>query len=275
MILQETLQAPVAKIAPKETTVHGDTRVDNYFWLRDRDDPDTIPYLEDENRYTEAAMKHTAALQTKIYDEILGRIKQTDLTVPTKRDDYFYYPRTEEGKQYPIYCRKQGSLDAPEQILLDGNAMAEGKKYFRVGNFSASPDHRLLAYSVDYDGDEAYTIRVKNLATGELLADEIPNTYYSLEWANDNATFFYTVLDAAKRPHRIFRHALGVKNNVLVFHETDERFTVEPGTNLQPRLHPDQHRQLAHLGGAVSGRGSSARRIPGGAARGCMKPNTI
>jgi oligopeptidase B len=222
-----TIQPPVAKTVPKTMTVLGDTRVDNYFWLRDRKDPDTVKYLEDENRYTAAMMKSTDGLQSKLYSEILGRIKQTDLSVPVKRDNYFYYSRTEEGKQYPIYCRKQGSLDAPEEVLLDGNAMAEGKKYFRVGNFVPSPNHRLLAYSVDFEGDEAYTIHVKDLGTGKLLSDEIPNTYYSLEWGNDNATFFYTVLDPAKRPFKVFRHTLGGKKDPLVYHETDERFTVE------------------------------------------------
>lgn len=221
------IQPPVAKVVPKSMTVLGDTRTDNYFWLRDRNDPDTLKYLEAENRYTEAVMKPTEALQTTLYSEILGRIKQTDLSVPLKRDAYYYYSRTEEGKQYAIRCRKKGSLDAPEEVLLDENAMAEGKKYFRVGNFSISPNHRLLAYSVDFDGDEAYTIHVKDLATGKMLADEIPNTYYSLEWANDNATFFYTVLDAAKRPYKVFRHTLGEKKDTLVYHETDEKFNVE------------------------------------------------
>jgi oligopeptidase B len=218
---------PVAKKVPKQITTLGDTRVDNYFWLRDRNDPDTIKYLEEENRYTEAVMKHTDALQSKLYAEMLGRIKQTDLSVPTKRDDYFYYIRTTEGQQYPVYCRKHGSLDAPEEILLDANAMAEGKKYFRVGNYAVSPNHKLLAYSVDYEGDENYAIFVKNLVTGKLRADKIPNTYYSLEWGNDNTTFFYTVLDDAKRPFKVFRHTLGVKKDTLVYHETDERFTVE------------------------------------------------
>lgn len=221
------VQPPVAKIVPHTSTTLGDTRTDNYFWLRDRDDPDTIQYLDAENAYTKAEMTHAEALQSKLYSEILGRIQQTDLSVPTKRDNYFYYTRTEEGKQYAIYCRKHGSLNAEEEVLLDGNAMAEGHKYFRVGNFSASPNHKLLAYSVDYEGDEAYTIHVRNLATGKLLADAIPNTYYTLEWGNDNATFFYTVLDAAKRPYKVYRHTLGVKRNTLVYHETDERFTVE------------------------------------------------
>lgn len=217
---------PIAKLVPKEITIHGDTRVDPYFWLRDRKDPETIAYLETENQYTSARMKHTEGLQAKLYAEMLGRIKQTDSSVPLKRDDYFYYARTEEGKQYAIQCRKHVSLDAPEQILLDGNVLAEGRKYFRMGNFSVSPNRRLLAYSVDFEGDEAYTIRVKDLVSGELLPDQIANTYYSLEWADDNATFFYTVLDSALRPHKIFRHTLGVTEDPLVYHETDERFTL-------------------------------------------------
>jgi oligopeptidase B len=223
------IQAPIAKIVPKPVTIHGDTRVDNYAWLRDREDPDTIAYLEGENQYTEIMMAHTGTLQAKLYAEMLRRIKQTDLSVPVKRENFYYYSRTEEGKQYSIYCRKKDSLDGPEEILLDGNALAEGKKYFRTGNFSVSPNHRLLAYSVDFNGDEAYTIRVKDLETGQHLADEIPNTYYSLEWAADNATFFYTVLDSAKRPYKVFRHVLGAAGDEMVYHEPDERFTVELG----------------------------------------------
>src|SRR5665213_913427 len=216
---------PVAKIMPHSMTVHGDTRIDNYFWLRDRKDPDTIAYLEAENAYTKEKLQHTEALQATLYAEMLGRIQQTDLSVPVKRDDYFYYTRTEEGKQYAIQCRKKGS--GPEEILLDCNLLAEGNKYFRLGAFIASPNHRLLAYSVDFEGDEKYTVRVKNLDTGELLADEIPNTSYTVEWASDNATFFYTTLDEALRPYKVFRHALGVKDDSLIYHEPDERFTLD------------------------------------------------
>ena len=220
-------QPPVAKLVPAATTVLGDTRTDNYAWLRNRNDPDTIAYLEAENAYTDEVMKPTEELRAKLYQEMLGRIKQTDLTVPVRRDEYFYYTRTEEGKQYSIYCRKHGSLDAPEELLLDGNVLAEGHEYFRLGEFAASPGHTLLAYSVDFEGDETYTILVKNLATGELLTDRIPNTYYSLEWANDNRTFFYCILDDAKRPFKVFRHTLGVNADPLIYHEEDERFTVE------------------------------------------------
>ena len=220
------MKPPVAKTVPYAITVHGDTRIDNYFWLRDRSDPDVMAYLEAENRYTEEVMNEWLPLQRTLYQEIIGRIKLTDLTVPVKRDDYFYYLRTEEGRSYSIYCRKHGSLDAPEEILLDANVLAEGQKYFRLGNFSVSPDHRLLAYSTDVVGDEDYTIFVKDLARGELQADQIRNTYYTLEWANDSRTFFYTVLDAARRPYQVFRHGLGSGDDELVYQEDDARFSL-------------------------------------------------
>ena len=206
-------------------TVHSDTRIDNYFWLRDRQNLDTIAYLEAENKYTKEKLQHTEALQSTLYAEMLSRIQQTDLSVPVKRDDYFYYTRTEEGKQYAIHCRKKGA--GPEEILLDCNLLPEGHKYFRLGAFIASPNHRLLAYSVDFEGDEKYTVRVKNLDTGDLFADEIPNTSSTLEWAADNSTFFYTTLDEALRPYKVFRHALGVNEDPLIYHEPDERFTLD------------------------------------------------
>jgi len=220
-------EPPVAKIFPKKLTTLGETRIDNYFWLRDRKNPDTIRYLEAENEYTRTMMAHTDALQTKLYSEMLGRIKQTDVSAPIKRDGYFYYTRTEEGKQYSIYCRRKGSMTEPEEILLDANAEAAGKKYYRIGEFVVSPNTKLLAYSIDESGDEVYTVRIKNLENGRLFADEIKNTYYTLEWADDNATFFYTVLDNAKRPYQVWRHKLGESKDTLIYHEKDERFTVE------------------------------------------------
>jgi oligopeptidase B len=195
-----------------------------------------ISYLEAENRYTEDLMGHTKPLREELYREILGRIQETDLSVPMKRDDYFYYTRTEEGKAYSIQCRKRGSLDGPEEILLDANVLAEGQKYFRLGNFAVSPDHRLLAYSTDLEGDEAYTIQVKNLETGELLPDGIANTYYTLEWANDNKTFFYTVLDETKRPYRAYRHELGAVSDTLVYEENDGRFALGLGKTRSRRF---------------------------------------
>ncbi len=181
-------------------------------------------------------MGHTKPLREELYQEILGRIQETDLSVPVKHDDYFYYTRTEEGKAYSIQCRKHGSLDGPEEILLDANLLAEKQKYFRLGNFAVSPDHRLLAYSTDLEGDEAYTIQVKNLETGELLPDRIANTYYTLEWANDNRTFFYTVLDETKRPYRAYRHELGAVSDTLVYQEDDGRFELGLGKTRSRRF---------------------------------------
>ncbi len=224
---KQSLQPPVAKAVPTVMTVHGDSRTDQYFWLRDRGDPDTIPYLEAEYAYMRTMTQHTEDLQSRIYTEMLSHIQQTDLTVPVRRGEYFYYTRTEEGKQYRIYCRKRGSLDSSEEILLDGNAMAEGRGYFQMGAFAPSPNHHLLAYSVDYSGDEAFTVFVKALDTGALLPLEIPNTSYSLEWAEDNATLFYTILDPAKRPFKVFRRALGSADSVELYHEPDERFTLD------------------------------------------------
>jgi oligopeptidase B len=180
-------------------------------------------------------MAHSEELQKTLYGEMLSHIQQTDLTVPVKQDDFFYYSRTEEGKQYRIYCRRQGALDAPEEILLDANTMAEGHEYFRIGVFAPSPDHKLLAYSVDTVGDEVFSVSIKNLETGEVSADEIRNASYSLEWAADNATLFYTVLDSAKRPYKVFRHRLGAKleaklktsGDVEIYHEPDQRFDLD------------------------------------------------
>lgn len=241
-----TPKPPIAKIVPKEVLLHGDLRVDNYFWLREKDNPEVRQYLEAENQYTEQVMAPLKPLQETLYKEILGRIQETDLSVPVRRDDYFYYTRTEEGKAYAIYCRKHGSLESAEEILLDGNVLASGHKYFRIGNFSVSPDHRLLAYSTDVEGDEAHTIFVKDLATGGLLPDRVVNTYYSLEWANDNRTFFYTMLDAAHRPYRVFRHRLGAVSDDLVYEEQDGRFSLGVGKTRSRRF------LVIHLGSALT-----------------------
>jgi oligopeptidase B len=219
---------PVAKVIPKADTLHGDVRIDNYFWLREKSNPEVIKYLKVENEYTEAMMKHTKKFQERLYKELVGRIKETDISVPVKIDDYYYYSRTEEGKQYPIYCRKKKSLNDEEKVLLDQNALAEGHDYFGLGAFKASPDHQLLAYSVDTTGSETYTLYVKDLNSGELLRDEIQNTYYSVEWANDSKTIFYTTLDDAKRPYKLYRHVLGTaqKEDEMVYQEQDEAFFV-------------------------------------------------
>lgn len=230
------MRPPIAKTVPYSRTVHGDTTVDPYFWLRDRSDPNTMAYLEAENKYTETMMQPTGRLQEELYQEILGRIVEDDLSVPVKRDTFYYYVRTEQGKAYPIYCRKQGSVNAPEAILLDGNLLAAGQKYLRIGNYAPSQDHRLLAYSIDLEGDENFTTYVKDLETGALLPDRVQRSYYSLEWANDNRTFFYTKLDEAMRPFQVWRHELGDIDDTLVFQEDDARFSVS-----LIRSHSDQY----------------------------------
>lgn len=218
------MQPPIAKIVPKSITTHGETRVDNYFWLRDREDPDTIAYLEAENAYTGQMLAPLADLREELYVEMLGRIQQTDLTVPIPRGPFEYYARTEEGKAYPIYCRRLRGVEDGEKVLLDLNEIAKDVPYLRLGNYAVSPDHSLLAYAVDVSGDEVYTAYVKNLATGELLAERIPNTYYGLAWYNDNRSFVYVTLDEAKRPYRAWRHTIGAAPDVLLLEELDERF---------------------------------------------------
>ena len=170
---------PQAPQHPHAISQQGQTRVDPFFWLRDKKNPETIKYLEGENRYTDLMLKPVRGLREKLYREMRGRIQETDLSVPYRIDDYYYYARSEAGKQYEIFCRKKGNLDAPEEVLLDENALAQGIKYFSVGVLSVSPDHRLLAYSVDTDGGEVFTLRVKNLETGEMLPDTITGTSYS------------------------------------------------------------------------------------------------
>ncbi len=226
---EAALTPPVAKTDPKVDTVHGEACVDNYFWLREKSNTEVIEYLKAENKYTQAMMQHTEGFQEQLYQELLGKIKETDLSVPEKIGDYYYYTRTEEGKQYPIYCRKKGNLEAEEEILLDQNALAEGHEYLEIGVYKISPNHQLLAYSIDTTGGESYTLYVKDLNTGQLLGDQIPNTYYSVEWANDNQTLFYTTLDAAKRPYKLYRHQLGSDPaaDALIYHEADESFFLD------------------------------------------------
>src|SRR5258708_16911759 len=220
----DKLAPPVAKPVPHSVTLHGDTREDPYFWLRDRTNPEVIHYLEAENHYTEAVMKHTEVLRKTLYDEMLGRIKETDLSVPEKLDHFEYYARTEKGKQYQIYCRRPAGANIGEEILLDANQLAEGHKYFGLGAFKVSPNHKLLAYSTDTEGSNVFTIRVKALATGALLPEQITNTGTPVAWA-DNQILFYCVLDSAKRSYRLYRHELGTppSTDALIYEETDER----------------------------------------------------
>lgn len=217
---------PQAPIRPHRITQPGPARTDNYFWLRYREDPEVLAYLQAENAYTEAEMAPTRALQDALYQEMRGRIVETDQSVPARRGAYAYYSRLEAGQQYPVHCRRPAGADGPESVLLDVNALAAGQAYCRLGVFEVSPDERWLAYSVDFAGSEVYTLRVKNLETGEHLAEAIPNTYYGLAWANDNRTLFYTTLDAANRPEKVWRHVCGTPAaaDVLIHHETDEAF---------------------------------------------------
>jgi oligopeptidase B len=220
------MNPPIAKKIPKDVGVHGDKRVDDYFWMRERDSADVIAYLEEENAYTEAMMARSRSLRAKLFGEIVGRIKETDASVPAKLGDYLYYSRTEEGKQYSIHCRRKDSPGAGEEIILDENELAEGQDYFSIGAFRLSPDHNLLALSIDTSGSESHTLYVKDLATGRLLGEKIPDTYYGVEWANDNRTLFYNKLDPALRPYRLFRHRLGTPtaDDALIYQENDDRY---------------------------------------------------
>ena len=218
------LTPPVASKTPKTDTTNGDMRVDNYFWLREKKNPAVISYLESENAYTEAFMKPTTELQQKLYAELIGRIKQTDLSVPYKLGDYYYYTRTEEGKQYAIYCRKRGSLDAKEEITLDVNELAKGLKFMSIGAYNVSDDGNLLAYSTDSTGYRQYTLHVKDLRTGQLLPDTVERVD-SIQWARDNKTLFYVTEDAVtKRSDKYFRHALGTDAYDLLYEEKDELY---------------------------------------------------
>ena len=220
---------PQAPEIPHEITETGHTRNDPFFWLREKANPDVLKYLQAENRYTETALKPTEKLRDTIYHEMRRRIKEDDVSVPQKIGDYYYYSRTETGKQYAVHCRKKRSLDATEEVILDENELAKGQKYFRVGILSVSPDHKLLAYSTDTNGGETYVIRIKTLETGELLPEEIKNSSYSFAWANDNKTFFYDQLDDANRPYKALKHILGtsVNQDRTVYEEKDARFFLE------------------------------------------------
>ena len=217
--------APVAATRPRVRTVHGDTLRDDYAWLEDKTSPEVLSHLRAENAYAESVMKPTAALRETLYREFLGRIKQTDVTAPVRRGAYYYYSRTEEGKQYPIYCRKQGSLDAPEAVILDLNELAKGHSYVGVGAMEVSNDGNLLAYGVDFTGFRDYQLQVLDLRTGQRLPDAADKVK-TVAWATDGKTLFYTVDDHAKRAYRLHRHVLGTSaaDDPMLYEETDERF---------------------------------------------------
>ncbi|MFG1955386.1 S9 family peptidase [Micromonospora sp. NPDC048830] len=232
---------PAAKRVPAERTHHGDTVVDEYAWLHAKDDPETIAYLTAENAYTEARTAHLEALRETLFEETRRRVQETDLTVPVRKGGHWYYTRTVEGQQYSINCRRavrDGETEPPisvdgaplegEEVLLDGNLLAEGHDFFALGTFDVSPDGRWLAYSTDHAGDERFTLRVKDLSTGEVLADEVPDTFYGTAWSADASVLFYVTVDDAWRPNRVWRHRIGApaSEDVVVHQEDDERFWV-------------------------------------------------
>ena len=223
---------PIAPKKQHQIVQHGETRTDHYHWLRQRDDPDVLKYLQAEMAFLEESMEHTKPLQETLFSEMKGRIQETDITVPEKRGGYWYYQRTEADRQYPIFCRKKDSLESPEEILLDQNTLAEGKIFCSVSAFAVSPDGNKLAYSVDFEGKEIYTIHIKDLANKKELPETIPNTYGSvyfqtgIEWANDSDAIFYETLDASQRPYKLYRHKIGTdpSQDALIFQEEDETF---------------------------------------------------
>ena len=216
---------PDAKQEPQRFEEFGTERTDNYYWIRSKDTPGVIEYLNAENEYTQTVMEGTRALQDSIYKEILGRIKEQDESYPVLQNGYFYYSRTEAGKQYRVYCRRAGSMEAPEEVIFDVNNMAEGKRAYRFGRYSVSPDNKLAAYSYNETGSFAENIlKVRNLETGEDLGIAIDRVS-SFVWANDNKTIFYTVVDNALRPYRVYRHTIGApKGDDFVYEEGDARF---------------------------------------------------
>jgi oligopeptidase B len=221
------IMPPKAKKILKELTIHGDTRIDNYYWLNQRENPEVIRYLNAENEYTASVMKETEGLQEKIYDEIVGRIDQTDMSVPYLSDGYYYYTRYEEGKEYPIYCRKKASLEGMEEIMLNVNDLAKGYEYFQVSGITVSPDNRMIAYGVDTVSRRMYTVHFKNLETGETLEESVANTSGSASWAGDNQTVFYALKDEQTlRSDKIFRYRIqsGGKSE-MVYEEKDETYS--------------------------------------------------
>jgi oligopeptidase B len=222
------IKPPVAKKVAKELTIHGDTRIDNYYWMNERENPEVIAHLEAENAYKEAVMKHTEPLQEKLFEEIKSKIKQEDESVPYKKNGYYYYTRTVPEKEYYLVCRKKENLAAAEEVMLDVNQMAEGYEYYALGGSSVSPDNKMVAFGVDTLSRRKYTIYFKNLETGEILPDAIPLTAGGATWANDNKTVYYVLKDdTTLRSEKIMKHTLGtpVENDVEVYYEADETFS--------------------------------------------------
>ena len=232
----QTPTPPAAKKILKETKIHGYTLRDDYFWMRDKASPEVTKHLEAENAYTEAVMAPHKGLQESLYKEMLGRIKQTDLSVPARQGDYWYYSRTEEGKQYPYMCRRKGTMEGAEEILLDLNKLAEGHSFLGLGAFAVSDDANWLAFTLDTNGYRQYTLHVKDLRSGTLSSEKVERVG-SVVWANDNKTVFFTTEDATtKRSDKFWRHVVGTPDNALVYEEKDELFDLGTGRSLDKKV---------------------------------------
>ena len=228
--MPEKITPPVAKIIPKILEKFGDSRIDNYYWLNDRENPEVIDYLNKENEYYQKMTAHTKDFQKDLFEEMKSRIKEDDESVPYLYNGYHYITRFETGKDYPIYSRKKESLSAKEEILFDCNALAKGHSYFQLGGLSISPDNKFASFALDTKGRRIYTLKFKNLETNEILKDQIKNTSEAGTWANDNTTIFYSIQDKVTlRSDKIFKHKLGSDSadDILVFHEKDDTFNVE------------------------------------------------
>ena len=260
---------PVAKKQAKTTALHGVTLIDDYHWLRDKTDPDVTAYLEAENACTEAGTQHLAALRERLYREMLGRIKETDTNVPVRDGGYWYYTRTEEGQAYAIFCRRQETLDAPEQVYLDQNQLAAGQKFHAFGGIDVSPDGTTLLYLEDLTAFREYTLYVKDLTTGALL-ESIPNVWNGTAWADDSRTFFYVTPDAAKRGDTVWRHVIGTSRDqdVRVFHEPNPLYNVSVG-----RSRSDQYVFIAADGYTTSEWRAIPSAAPAAAPRVIALPN--
>ena len=233
---QQAPTPPAAKKVLKETKIHGYTLKDDYFWLRDKANAEVTKHLEAENAYTEAVIAPYKGLQELLYKEMLGRIKQTDLSVPARQGDYWYYSRTEEGKQYPYMCRRKGTMEGAEEILLDLNKLAEGHSFLGLGAFAVSDDANWLAFTLDTNGYRQYTLHVKDLRSGSLSSEKVERVG-SVAWANDNKTVFFTTEDATtKRSDKFWRHVVGTPDNALVYEEKDELFDLGTGRSLDKKV---------------------------------------
>ncbi|MGH9097872.1 MAG: oligopeptidase B, partial [Acidimicrobiales bacterium] len=232
---------PRAERRPVELKAHGDVRIDDWYWLNDKEDPAVIAHLNAENAYTRAVTAADAGLRDHLFEEIVARIEETDLSVPARKGPWLYYSRTVEGANYGIHCRKPAGTgkegEAAEEVILDENLLAEGLDYFAVGNLSVSPDHRWLAYSTDTSGGERYTMRFRHLSTGDESPESLADTSYGVAWANDNATVFFVRVDEAMRPYQLWRHRVGSdpSGDVLVYQEADERYYLGVGRTKDDR----------------------------------------